>query len=67
MDYDRHLISRHGYDYCKICYLIGPWSSVGLHITKKHSDRVCSTYKRKILRDIHYHYSIIKDIFQIMI
>ena len=40
IEYDRHLISRHDYDYCKICYLMGPRSSVGFHIAKKHPDKV---------------------------
>ena len=40
IEYDRHLISRHDYDYCKICYLMGTRSSVGYHIAKKHPDKV---------------------------
>ena len=38
---DRHLISEHNYDYCKLCRLVGPALSVALHCVLRHQDRLC--------------------------
>ena len=39
-EFDRHLISVHGYDYCKLCLLMGPRISVRLHVARYHADKV---------------------------
>ena len=40
-EYDRHLISVHGYDYCKRCLTMGPLMAVRYHIALNHQDLIC--------------------------
>ena len=39
-EYDRHLIAVHSYDYCKLCWVMGPRNSVRLHIATTHPKKV---------------------------
>ena len=36
--YESHMISDHDYDYCQICSVIGPISSIRVHILENHSN-----------------------------
>ena len=36
---DRHLIAEHAFDYCQVCFLIGPISRIRMHILDKHHDK----------------------------
>jgi len=38
---DKHLISNHNYDFCKICKLIGPAISIMIHIATYHQKQLC--------------------------
>jgi len=38
---DRHLVSSHNYDTCKVCHLIGPSMSVMVHIATEHHHHLC--------------------------
>lgn len=38
---DKHLISNHNYDFCKICKLIGPAFSIMVHIAQYHQKQLC--------------------------
>jgi len=38
---DKHLISNHNYDFCKICKLIGPAFAIVVHIAQCHQKQLC--------------------------
>jgi len=38
---DKHLISSHNYDFCKICKLIGPAFDIMVHIAQHHQKQLC--------------------------
>ena len=40
-DFDRHQISVHNFDYCKLCRLIGPAPTVRYHIVDEEVDLLC--------------------------
>ena len=39
VEFERHLISAHFFDYCKLCDLIGPSATVRYHIGDLHKVR----------------------------